>query len=825
MTRAEEEREIESPLLERSNGVFGILEDEEDEPSVNNRIKAMKNRWQLNYQEAAIYLQEGENNERFDTHPQTQDALPAYLIVHNIWFYIIDMLASILIMGLALCEAPAVKVFEVTEYVHGSLELFGLSIIALGLGMKIRWLGWKQFFTHKRTAVKAMCLFIMYLEAIVVIIRQASHFRVTRALRPIFLIDCHFLGGVRRVLRQIFQSLPPIADMLVLLFYFLIIFSVLGFYLFAPMPGNHYFSTITESIISLFVLFTTANYPDVMMPAYHHSRWSVIFFVIFLALELYFLTNLLLAVVYDTFTGIEKNKFKKLFMHKRTGAAKAFRLLCSRKHLGKLSFTHFQGLLRYYRPSLKKYSVLLAFKTLDKSESGILSLDDFYGVYEVTKLNWKSVGNQRMWFETLLKPLDFPFRCIYRLISSNIFKFFIYLVIASNGILFFVRTILISFYKDSNDPDYIKNQLSQVMWYDWMFVAIYAAECLLKIIGLGVKGYFRSGWNVFDFVITVSAIVGVLTNIFDTDLYYVVVLRPLRLLRLFKVKKRYRDVLATAYVLLPRLWSVCIVLVIMFYFYAIIGMELFHDLPLENCCQNTSVENYYSNSTQFMEYFYLNNFNDIIYSYVTLFELMVVNNWHIIMNGVAEVRSEWSRVYFIVFYLSSMVVVTIIIAFILEAFIFRMQYKHNAENTTEQQDINTNADAVVEFEASITPTEIEKHFPDAIKDLNLMLLLQQLRTTGITTFKGYRQRTKADLNKTMYAEEMKEWIQENDRKLGQELRIFLGEQINLQSLRPSPEGRDRSDSPSHSTCMRPTTTQVTVHAHHSSIDHEQSQVI
>ncbi|XP_033106925.1 two pore calcium channel protein 1-like [Anneissia japonica] len=681
-----EDRELESPLLERSDGVFGIMEDEDDEPSINTRADAIKYRWELNYQEAAIYLQEGENNERFETHPQTQDALPAYLIVHNIWFYLIELFASILIMALALCEAPAVDIFEVTEYVHGSLELFGLSIIALGLGMKLRWLGWKQFFTHKRTAMKAFCLFIMYLEAIVVIIRQASHFRVTRAFRPIFLIDCHFLGGVRRVLRQIFQSLPPIVDMMVLLFYFLIIFSVLGFYLFAPVADNSYFSTISDSIISLFVLFTTANYPDVMMPAYHNSRWSVIFFIIFLSLELYFLTNLLLAVVYDTFTGIEKNKFKKLFMHKRTGAAKAFRLLCSRKHYGKLSFTHFQGLLRYYRPSLKKHAILLAFKTLDKSESGILSLDEFYDVYEVTRLSWASKRDQRLWFENLLRPLDCPFRCIYRLVTSKVFNVFIYLVIAANGILFFVRTILIS---HNHDSDYIKEQLSQVTWYDWLFVGIYGAECLLKIIGFGVKGYFRSGWNVFDFVITVSAIFGVLTTIVDTDLYYVVVLRPLRLLRLFKVKKRYRDVLATSYVLLPRLWSVCIVLVIMYYFYAIIGMELFHYLPLENCCQNTSFANYYSNSSQFMEFFYLNNFNDIIYSYVTLFELTVVNNWHITMSGVAEVKGEWSRVYFIVFYLSSMVVVTIIVAFILEAFIFRMQYKYNRGNTTEEKD-NTN---------------------------------------------------------------------------------------------------------------------------------------
>ena len=45
---------------------------------------------------------------------------------------------------------------------------------------------------------QAVVLLVMYSEALVVIVRQKSHFRVTRALRPIFLIDCHYCGGIRR---------------------------------------------------------------------------------------------------------------------------------------------------------------------------------------------------------------------------------------------------------------------------------------------------------------------------------------------------------------------------------------------------------------------------------------------------------------------------------------------------------------------------------------------------------------------------------------------------------------------------------------------------
>ncbi|XP_033106926.1 two pore calcium channel protein 1-like [Anneissia japonica] len=691
-------------------------------------VEDEKAEWEYRYQEAAMYLKEGEENEQFGSLPRAKNATIAQIIIHNFWFNVIDLLASCFILSLALVESPAT--IPIPVRIHASFELFALTIIAFDLCMKLRWLGWKEFFSYKRTGLKAVCLSIMYTEAIVVMIYGDAHFRVTRALRPIFLINCHFLGGARRVLQQIIRSIPPIADMMLLLFYFLLIFSVLGFYFFVRVPEDIYFSTIMDSIINLFVLTTTSNFPDVMMPTYHSSSWSVLFFVIFLAIELYFVTNLLLAVVYDTFTGIEKDKFKKLLLHKRLGAEKAFQLLCGDGHLNRICFTHFQGLLRYYAPKLKKHCAFLVFKTLDKSESGMLSLDEFNDVYGITKLKWQSKRDLRPWFETLRCGLAEPCRYIHKLVNSNKFNAFIFIVIVCNSIRYLVRTFKIS---------------------------LYVSECVLKLIGHGVKGYFSSGWNVFDFIANISAICGVLSNVFDTYFYYVVMLWPLRLLRLFKVKKRYRDVLATAYVLLPCMWSVCIVLFILFYFYAIIGMELFHDLPLENCCQSTYFADYYSNTTTFKQYFWLNNFNNIIFSYTTLFELTVVNNWHIIMNGIAEVNGGWSRLYFVVFYLSSMVVMTIVVAFILEAFIFRMRYekkKHKKQPAS--------ADAEVEFQYVLTKAEIKYHFPDARNDEELSELMEEIRTWGKVTFNGTRERTKGDLERTMFADEIKEWIQENE---------------------------------------------------------------
>jgi len=45
---------------------------------------------------------------------------------------------------------------------------------------------------------QTVVLVIMAVEVIVVFIRQSQHFRVTRAIRPIFLLDSYYCRGTRR---------------------------------------------------------------------------------------------------------------------------------------------------------------------------------------------------------------------------------------------------------------------------------------------------------------------------------------------------------------------------------------------------------------------------------------------------------------------------------------------------------------------------------------------------------------------------------------------------------------------------------------------------
>lgn len=58
-------------------------------------------------QEAAIYLEEGLDNDKFDTHPKTRKEYIAFRRCHNHIYYTIELLAPLCLMLLALIEEPA----------------------------------------------------------------------------------------------------------------------------------------------------------------------------------------------------------------------------------------------------------------------------------------------------------------------------------------------------------------------------------------------------------------------------------------------------------------------------------------------------------------------------------------------------------------------------------------------------------------------------------------------------------------------------------------------------------------------------------------------
>lgn len=100
-------------------------------------------------------------------------------------------------------------------------------------------------------------------------------------------------------------------------FAFIFLYAIVGFYTFRyTFEGGQDFATFSEGYTSMLTLLTTANFPDVMLPAYRVNYFNMSFFVSYLCIGLFFLLNILLAVVFNKYKGrleakIVKNEEKR----------------------------------------------------------------------------------------------------------------------------------------------------------------------------------------------------------------------------------------------------------------------------------------------------------------------------------------------------------------------------------------------------------------------------------------------------------------------------------------------------------------------------------
>jgi two pore calcium channel protein 1 len=59
------------------------------------------------YQDAAIFLEEGLDNDKFNSHPKTKEEYVAFRRCHNKVYYTIELLPPLFLMLMALLEKPA----------------------------------------------------------------------------------------------------------------------------------------------------------------------------------------------------------------------------------------------------------------------------------------------------------------------------------------------------------------------------------------------------------------------------------------------------------------------------------------------------------------------------------------------------------------------------------------------------------------------------------------------------------------------------------------------------------------------------------------------
>ncbi|MCW8915685.1 MAG: ion transporter [Magnetovibrio sp.] len=194
---------------------------------------------------------------------------------------------------------------------------------------------------------------------------------------------------------------------------------------------------------------------------------------------------------------------------------------------------------------------------------------------------------------------------------------------------------------------------------DKLALSIFVVEIVLKLYGRGL-GFFKSGWNIFDFVIVTIALMpasGALSVLRS--------LRILRALRLMSMVPQMRKVIQALISAIPGMLSIVGLIALIFYVAAVLSTKLY--------------------GATFAEWF-----GSIGASMYTLFQIMTLESWSMgIVRPVMEVHPE-AWIFFVPFILiTSFAVINLFIGVIVDA----MQGQHLAEaaEIEEHLDQDTNA--------------------------------------------------------------------------------------------------------------------------------------
>ncbi|CAF1504754.1 unnamed protein product [Adineta ricciae] len=213
---------------------------------------------------------------------------------------------------------------------------------------------------------------------------------------------------------------------------------------------------------------------------------------------------------------------------------------------------------------------------------------------------------------------------IWQLCTSPYFEFCIMVMIALNTCV-----LMAKYYR--SPPTY-----NDILTYaNTTFTALFTVESILKIIAFGLRNYFRDKWNAFDFITVLGSIADVLVTEFRVTKQNVPLaigpqkhkntLLNLGFLRLFRAARLIK-LLRQGYTIRILLWTfmqsfkalpyVCLLIAMLFFIYAIIGMQVFGNVRHDSAKSEISRHN---------------NFSNFFYALLLLFRCATGESWQAVM--------------------------------------------------------------------------------------------------------------------------------------------------------------------------------------------------
>ncbi|CAF3685916.1 unnamed protein product [Rotaria socialis] len=525
-----------------------------------------------------------------------------------------------------------------------------------------------------------------------------------------YLLRPFYMAIISQEMKKIFNSLRKsflqILSVTLLLGIHIYFFSVIGMILFPPAKrkdstndrideGTKYFPDFPDALINLVVLLTTANNPDVTLPAYSKNRLYIIYFAIFLTIGLYCLMTLFTVIKMNTFKEFFTTSMQNSLFRRRLAVRACFDILLECEVAPSLRTTDDTTTsLVNHEPSRSTAPMLVVTRVISGS-----NLPELHKRALLDILNRNNEQNGEVtWdiFSTVMLSLDVdhPKEHIEHHEYSGIWAI-VQLIGASKYLTWFGNAIgLINFIvlvvegglRYHSKFFKIDIILSNVLF---SFSIYYFLETILKLWSLRPKIFFKFVFNTFDASLALSlfilhiihwSIYGTLSitiNEVELDAHGTArsiwaITRIINLFIIFRTIRsmphftNYGIIMGTISDGMRNLKAFIGILICLFYVYAVLGMWLFQGVikaPTESDLVNATCGSYQQSN------YWANNFDDFFSTVVILYDVMLVNNWGVFLIALREFSTRWSQLYLVSWwFLSNVYILALVLGFIVELF-------------------------------------------------------------------------------------------------------------------------------------------------------------
>ena len=235
-----------------------------------------------------------------------------------------------------------------------------------------------------------------------------------------------------------------------------------------------------------------------------------------------------------------------------------------------------------------------------------------------------------------------PFYYIKLLVVSNGFQIFIIIMILLN-----TAFMAMYFYGIPEGFSYFLEVMNIC------FSCMFSGEMMLKLSGLGIRGYLKDRFNIFDGVIVLFSILELALE--GSGL--VTVFRTLRLFRVFKLARNWKSLqvlLNTIASALMNMFYFSFLLALFLFIYTVLGMYSFGGLfyfPTEEIAIPRA------------------NFDSLYWSFVTVFQVLSGENWNLVMYDGMRATSPLMCIYFVsLIVIGQYILFNVFVAILLDSF-------------------------------------------------------------------------------------------------------------------------------------------------------------